>query len=123
MIQLDPIKSGALLLIGQLVDGIVTPFVGQLGRGSTIESFSTEKNSPNPVKVDKVSPCADKISRKKFWHLVGQLMTIFSFAFIFITPMGYNDSWSKNAVFAYYIPFIGMVCLISFLKNDVSYEI
>merc|ERR1711892_442809 len=86
VIKLDPLKSGALLLIGQLTDGLATPFIGHI--------------------VDTVSPCAS-INRKKFWHLIGQLLTIFSFAFIFIEPIGYDaKSWSIGSVFAYYIPFI-----------------
>ena len=85
VIKLDPITSGALLLIGQLCDGVATPFIGYI--------------------VDNISPCAARINRKKFWHLIGQTMTL-TWVFIFTEPIGYSESWSLGGVFAYYVPFI-----------------
>ena len=83
MIKLDPITSGALLLIGQLCYGVATPFIGYI--------------------VDNISPCAGRINRKKFWHLIGQMMTL-TWAFIITEPIGYSESWSVGGVFGYYVP-------------------
>lgn len=90
VIKLDPVKSGLLLLIGQLTDGLATPFVGQV--------------------IDKVSPFKS-FNGKKFWHIVGQALVLISFVFIFFAPTGYNpnqtqEGWTKTEVFGFYIPFI-----------------
>ena len=85
-----------LLLIGQLVDGFVTPIIGIL----------TDKYKLLSV-----------YSKRKTWHFIGTILVAVSFTFIFQTPYFIPDSDSfenstvttpelQMAKFIYYIPFI-----------------
>ncbi|XP_033222432.1 major facilitator superfamily domain-containing protein 12-like [Belonocnema kinseyi] len=53
---LDPIVAGSLLLLGQIVDALMTPVFGIL---------------------------VDKYAKKKIWHVIGSIMVTFSFPIIF----------------------------------------
>jgi len=87
-----------LLLIGQLVDGFVTPIIGIL----------TDKYKLLSV-----------YSKRKTWHLIGTVLVAVSFTFIFQTPYSIpeldsfenstmNDVELQYAKFIYYIPFISI---------------
>ncbi|XP_048584025.1 major facilitator superfamily domain-containing protein 12 isoform X2 [Nematostella vectensis] len=76
-------NSGTLLLIGQLVDACVTPFVA--------------------MDIDRIGNW--RYGRRKVWHLIGSLMVAVTFPFIFSPCLGclYSKQWAK---FFYYVPFI-----------------
>lgn len=84
--QLRPTLAGALLLIGQVVDAVSTPFVG-------IESD----------RDDDFWLC--RYGRRKTWHLIGTVCVVGSFPFLFTKPMGNHPS-SQEAQFVYYAAFI-----------------
>ncbi|KAH0545603.1 major facilitator superfamily domain-containing protein 12-like isoform X1 [Cotesia glomerata] len=54
--KLEPLTAGALLLLGQLVDALMTPIFGIL---------------------------IDKYNKKKFWHIIGSVLVALSFPVIF----------------------------------------
>ncbi|XP_074098245.1 major facilitator superfamily domain-containing protein 12 isoform X2 [Cotesia typhae] len=54
--KLEPLTAGALLLLGQLVDALMTPIFGIL---------------------------VDKYNKKKFWHIIGSILVALSFPVIF----------------------------------------
>ena len=67
VVRLSAAEASALLLIGQLVDGAVTPVVGILS--------------------DKHNLFGRYYSRRKSWHALGTLLVCLSFTFIFNEPM------------------------------------
>lgn len=80
--------AGVTLLIGQIADGIATPFVGLESDRETRWSF-----------------CID-YGKRKTWHLVGTICVIFSFPMIFISCLGCTSSTSSIAQLVYYSSFI-----------------
>lgn len=82
--QFSNIKAGALLLLGQIADGICTPLVG-------IESDKTGNF---------------KYGRRKVWHLVGVACVAFSFPFIFNLCISNCKNADEKALFFYYSLFI-----------------
>ncbi|NXD17671.1 MFS12 protein, partial [Nothocercus nigrocapillus] len=77
--------AGALLLAGQLADGLCTPLLG--------------------LAADRAAPRACYGPRKS-WHLVGTTCVILSFPFIFNPCLGCKENTPPWAVFIYYLPFI-----------------
>ena len=78
------IKAGALLLVGQLADGICTPLVG-------IESDNTGNF---------------KYGRRKVWHAVGVACVAFTFPFIFNLCISNCKNADEGPLFFYYALFI-----------------
>lgn len=88
----DPMMAGLVLLVGQVADGLSTPFVG---------IFSDKEN--------RIPVCA-RYGRRKVWHLAGTILVALSFPFIFNSCMGCRgtNQWTQ---FAYYVFF---VCVFQF---------
>jgi len=117
VIGLSAVNAGILLIIGQLTDGIATPLFG--------------------LALDKLGVCGRFYGQRKSWHLLGTLLTAFSFAFIFSPPPSYeplaesgnltlsninesNYAWPQVNVMLYYIFFI-MVFQIGWASVQVSH--
>ncbi|XP_068236544.1 major facilitator superfamily domain-containing protein 12-like [Palaemon carinicauda] len=92
VLQFDPTMAGLVLLVGQVADGLSTPFVGIL---SDMEN--------------KIPMCA-RYGRRKVWHLAGTILVAVSFPFIFNSCLGCRAS-SQWTQFAYYVFF---VCVFQF---------
>ncbi|KTG39381.1 hypothetical protein cypCar_00000842 [Cyprinus carpio] len=78
-------NAGALLLVGQIADGICTPLVG--------------------YESDRTSGCG-KYGKRKTWHLVGTISVFASFPFIFNPCIGCDEKTPQSAGLIYAIPFI-----------------
>lgn len=87
VLEFDPTTAGLVLLIGQVADGVSTPFIG---------IFSDMEN--------KIPACA-RYGRRKLWHLIGTILVFFSFTFIYNSCLGCEGA-STWAQFAYYCVFI-----------------
>uniref|UniRef100_A0A2P2I6J1 Major facilitator superfamily domain-containing protein 12-like n=1 Tax=Hirondellea gigas TaxID=1518452 RepID=A0A2P2I6J1_9CRUS len=79
--------AGVVLLIGQITDGIATPFVGH-------EADRTDD-----------TPFCIKYGRRKTWHLVGTFCVIVGFPFIFLGCLGCSLTEAWYQVF-YLAPFV-----------------
>ncbi|XP_067134435.1 major facilitator superfamily domain-containing protein 12-like [Centruroides vittatus] len=77
--------AGDLLLIGQIADGLATPFVG--------------------IESDKPDQFVCKYGRRKTWHLLGTICVLLSFPFLFLKCVGCSHS-HQSAQFVYYSAFI-----------------
>ncbi|XP_058019336.1 major facilitator superfamily domain-containing protein 12 isoform X2 [Ahaetulla prasina] len=77
--------AGAMLLAGQVADGICTPLVG--------------------YEADQAGGCG-RYGRRKSWHLVGTICVLLSFPFIFSPCIGCTENTPEWAALIYYIPFI-----------------
>ncbi|XP_007440721.1 major facilitator superfamily domain-containing protein 12 [Python bivittatus] len=77
--------AGALLLAGQVADGICTPLVG--------------------YEADQAGGCA-RYGRRKSWHLAGTISVLISFPFIFSPCIGCSENTPEWAALIYFIPFI-----------------
>ncbi|XP_054837835.1 major facilitator superfamily domain-containing protein 12 isoform X2 [Eublepharis macularius] len=77
--------AGALLLAGQVADGICTPLVG--------------------YEADQAGGCG-RYGRRKSWHLVGTISVLLSFPFIFNPCLGCSEKTPEWAVLIYFIPFV-----------------
>lgn len=97
VVELSSIGAGVLLLIGQIVDGIATPFVG-------IESDGTRESG---------------YGRRKIWHLGGSIAVAVTFPFIFNVCIGCENAphWS---LFIYYIPFI-VIFQVGWAATQISH--
>ncbi|KAK2898464.1 hypothetical protein QQF64_032314 [Cirrhinus molitorella] len=78
-------NAGALLLVGQIADGICTPLVG--------------------YESDRTSGCG-KYGKRKTWHLVGTISVFASFPFIFNPCIGCDEKTPQTTGLIYVIPFI-----------------
>ncbi|XP_051963933.1 major facilitator superfamily domain-containing protein 12 [Xyrauchen texanus] len=78
-------NAGALLLVGQIADGICTPLIG--------------------YESDRTSGCGT-YGKRKTWHLVGTLSVFASFPFIFNPCIGCDEGTPQMAGLIYAIPFI-----------------
>ncbi|XP_064474360.1 major facilitator superfamily domain-containing protein 12-like [Ornithodoros turicata] len=78
--------AGALMLVGQIADGLATPFVG-------IESD----------RDDNFWMC--RYGRRKTWHLVGTLCVVGSFPFLFTRCVSCTEA-AQTSQFVYYAAFI-----------------
>uniref|UniRef100_A0A673MU58 Major facilitator superfamily domain-containing protein 12 n=1 Tax=Sinocyclocheilus rhinocerous TaxID=307959 RepID=A0A673MU58_9TELE len=78
-------NAGALLLVGQVADGICTPLVG--------------------YESDRTSGCG-KYGKRKTWHLVGTISVFASFPFIFNPCIGCDENTPQTTGLIYIIPFI-----------------
>uniref|UniRef100_A0A8C2A6A4 Major facilitator superfamily domain containing 12 n=1 Tax=Cyprinus carpio TaxID=7962 RepID=A0A8C2A6A4_CYPCA len=81
----DAKNAGALLLVGQIADGICTPLVG--------------------YESDRTSGCG-KYGKRKTWHLVGTISVFASFPFIFNPCIGCDERTPQTPGLIYIIPFI-----------------
>lgn len=86
VLKFDNKLAGSLLLIGQIADGLATPFVG-------LQSD----------RIDDFWLC--RYGRRKTWHLVGTICVLGSFPFLFIKCVGCENS-HQSAQFVYYAAFI-----------------
>ncbi|XP_060088758.1 major facilitator superfamily domain-containing protein 12 isoform X2 [Heteronotia binoei] len=77
--------AGALLLAGQVADGICTPLVG--------------------YEADQAGGCG-RYGRRKSWHLIGTISVLLSFPFIFNPCLGCSEKTPEWAVLIYFIPFV-----------------
>uniref|UniRef100_A0A8C3SI03 Major facilitator superfamily domain containing 12 n=1 Tax=Chelydra serpentina TaxID=8475 RepID=A0A8C3SI03_CHESE len=77
--------AGALLLVGQVADGVCTPLVG--------------------YESDRSAGCG-RYGRRKSWHLVGTVCVLVSFPFIFNPCLGCTEATPQWAALIYFIPFI-----------------
>ena len=84
IVRFDSFRSGMLLVIGQIADGIATPFVG-------IESDKTLNL---------------KYGKRKSWHLAGCLAVACTFPFLFNLCIFDCSNASLPSLFVYYTPFI-----------------
>ncbi|XP_011167383.2 major facilitator superfamily domain-containing protein 12 [Solenopsis invicta] len=82
----DPTLAGVVLLIGQLADALVTPFVG----------FQSDRN-------DDFWLC--RYGRRKTWHLLGTICVLLGFPFIFSQCLG-CESAHQYAQLVYYAAFV-----------------
>uniref|UniRef100_A0A8D0HKE1 Major facilitator superfamily domain containing 12 n=1 Tax=Sphenodon punctatus TaxID=8508 RepID=A0A8D0HKE1_SPHPU len=79
-------RAGALLLLGQLADGVCTPLLG--------------------YEADRAGPGCARCGRRKSWHLTGTLCVLLSFPFIFSPCLGCTETTPQWAGLIYYSPFI-----------------
>lgn len=79
--------AGVVLLIGQVADALSTPFVGR-----------------EADRTDDLPFCV-RYGRRKTWHLVGCLMVLCAFPFIFMGCLGcgHAHDWAQ---LVYYAPFV-----------------
>ncbi|KAM9369038.1 major facilitator superfamily domain-containing protein 12 [Phaethornis superciliosus] len=77
--------AGALLLAGQVADGLCTPLLG--------------------YEADRSTGCG-RYGRRKSWHLAGTTCVLVSFPFIFNPCLGCKENTPQWAAFIYYLPFI-----------------
>lgn len=82
----DPTLSGVVLLIGQVADGLVTPFVG----------LQSDRN-------DNFWLC--KYGRRKTWHLLGTICVLLGFPFIFSQCIGCENAhqWAQLVYYAAFV--------------------
>ncbi|PSN57470.1 hypothetical protein C0J52_08022 [Blattella germanica] len=69
VLGMEAALSGAMLLTGQLADGICTPIVGLM---------------------------ADRFGSRKAWHITGSLLVLFSFPMVFASCPGCSDTIPKS---------------------------
>jgi Na+/melibiose symporter-like transporter len=86
--QLSGQLAGIALLVGQIADGMATPFVG----------LESDRNS-------RWSFCL-AYGKRKSWHAFGTLCVIFSFPMIFIQCIGCNQLTHTLSQLIYYSGFI-----------------
>lgn len=85
VLQFSNTMAGNILLVGQIADGIATPFVG------------FESDNLN---------VACRYGRRKTWHLVGTICVTLCFPLIFIQCIGCDQQTSETAQFVYYAPLV-----------------
>uniref|UniRef100_A0A1B6E3G3 Major facilitator superfamily (MFS) profile domain-containing protein n=2 Tax=Clastoptera arizonana TaxID=38151 RepID=A0A1B6E3G3_9HEMI len=78
--------SGAILLVGQIADGIATPFIG----------YFSDRGSDG-------SMC--NYGRRKAWHLFGSICVVLSFPFIFSPCIGcaYSHQWAQMIYYSGFV--------------------
>nr|CAB3263794.1 major facilitator superfamily domain-containing protein 12-like [Phallusia mammillata] len=77
--------AGNILLVGQLADGIATPFVG----------FESDR-----------SDISCKYGRRKSWHLVGSVSVALTFPLLYMQCIGCGQNTPEYAQFIYYAPLV-----------------
>ena len=87
VLNIDKDSAGTIMLIGQVVDGIATIFVG--------------------LCVDKQNDfwLCNIIGKRKAWHLIGTIFVMISFPFIFMEIVGLEDP-SITTQMIYYTFFV-----------------
>ncbi|CAL8083014.1 unnamed protein product [Orchesella dallaii] len=109
VVKFNDTYAAGLLFWGQVVDGLATPFVG----------YETDH-------VASLFPCKKSYGRCKSWHLLGIILVLISFPFIFSPCIGYSmftDEWSKVADWkkaVYYAPFIA-IFQIGWASTQISH--
>lgn len=84
VLGMEPALSGAMLLIGQLADGISTPVVGVL---------------------------ADRIGNRKAWHITGSILVLISFPTLFASCLGCNDTIPKSTSWVVAIYYASLIII------------
>lgn len=79
----DPTLAGTVLLIGQVADALVTPFVG----------FQSDRN-------DNFWLC--RYGRRKTWHLIGIILTVCYIVSHTCALQYFNSHFDLQAPFVYY---------------------
>lgn len=76
--------AGYLVLLGQISDGLFTPFIG--------------------YESDRVKGCGN-LGKRKSWHIIGTICVMISFPFLFVGCITCDNSsdWSQTI---YYAPFV-----------------
>ncbi|XP_068236517.1 major facilitator superfamily domain-containing protein 12-like [Palaemon carinicauda] len=87
VLKLNDMFAGYIMLVGQIADGLSTPIVGILAD-----------------KQNKIPICA-RYGRRKSIHLIGTILVIISFPFIFNECLGCADS-SMGVNFAFHAVFV-----------------
>ncbi|XP_020789034.1 major facilitator superfamily domain-containing protein 12 [Boleophthalmus pectinirostris] len=77
--------AGALLLLGQVADGVCTPLVG--------------------YESDRV-PGVKRLGKRKTWHLLGTVCVLLSFPFLFNPCLACSSSTPEWAQILYFSPFV-----------------
>ncbi|XP_074834664.1 major facilitator superfamily domain-containing protein 12 isoform X2 [Carettochelys insculpta] len=77
--------AGALLLVGQVADGVCTPLVG--------------------FESDRSAGCG-RYGRRKSWHLAGTICVLLTFPFIFSPCLGCTEATPRWAALIYFVPFV-----------------
>ena len=87
VLSMDRASAGTILLIGQIIDGISTVFVG--------------------ICVDKQNDfwLCNRIGKRQAWHLLGTVFVMISFPLIFMECVGMKDP-SLNTKMIYYAIFV-----------------
>ncbi|CAM1297016.1 MFSD12 (predicted) [Pycnogonum litorale] len=102
VLQMNDIYSGLLLLLGQLIDGIATLYVG----------FQSNR--------DCCTSLFQKYGKLKTWHLLGTICVAFSFPAVFTRLPGHTESPNNILTFMYYAVFI-MVFQVGWAASSVSH--
>lgn len=87
VLRFDSTVAGLILMTGQIADGLSTPVVG---------IFSDKEN--------KIPLCA-RYGRRKVWHLLGTILVMVSFPFVFTPCLGCEeaDQWSQFGYFCVFV--------------------
>ncbi|XP_076819781.1 major facilitator superfamily domain-containing protein 12-like isoform X1 [Clavelina lepadiformis] len=85
ILQFSNSMSGYILLVGQIADGIATPFVG----------YESDKSS-----------ITCKYGRRKSWHLVGTICVTLTFPLLYMHCIGCSQTTAEYAQFVYYAPLV-----------------
>ncbi|XP_048197981.1 major facilitator superfamily domain-containing protein 12 [Perognathus longimembris pacificus] len=78
--------AGALLLLGQIADGLCTPLVG--------------------FEAARMRACCARYGPRRAWHLAGTICVLLSFPFIFSPCLGCGEDTPEWVALLYYAPFI-----------------
>jgi len=101
ILKLDAAMAGYLLLIGQLTDGLATPFVG--------------------IESDRVGLLGKLYGKRKSWHFFGTVCVVLSFIFIFTpVPKFIPEVTPDWVALVYYTPFI-VIFQIGWASTQVSH--
>lgn len=87
VLEFDDMSAGYIMLVGQIADGLSTPIVGIMAD-----------------KQNKIPICA-RYGRRKTIHLIGTILVMISFPFIFNECLGCSDS-SMGVRFAFHAVFV-----------------
>eukprot|EP01064_Diplonema_japonicum_P028255 TRINITY_DN428_c6_g1_i1.p1 TRINITY_DN428_c6_g1~~TRINITY_DN428_c6_g1_i1.p1 ORF type:complete len:558 (+),score=80.95 TRINITY_DN428_c6_g1_i1:66-1676(+) len=90
--SLSGASSGALVLLGQVVDAITTPLVGI---GCDVSASKADPNVPG-----------DTVHKRLPWHLFGSILVAVSYPLLFIEDAQFTYGSSSTAVVLWYATFV-----------------
>ncbi len=96
-LKLSPVIAGALVLTGQIADGLATPVVGYLcdrSQAAAVQYNATHQQGRWHRPRGRLA-----------WHLAGSVLVILAFSFIY-SPIYLTGLKSDAAKFTYYAAFI-----------------
>ncbi|XP_018651700.1 hypothetical protein Smp_149880 [Schistosoma mansoni] len=111
--------AGLIILVGQLVDGLMTPVIGLLSDRFSSQKYmstyssdvvhSTGNNDNNSSFFQRLNSILRRFRPfgRKIWHLCGSILIIFSFPLIFGPPLG-SSNISTLAKMIYYLPLVAI---------------